>query len=559
MAVRTVQKNANGQTTERSGAVIAKKKYDPVAEFVAFNSAGFREVGSAGIESSEGVIEQAYHGDLYWPEVYELYSRIRRSDPEVGIIRQMFTVLARSVLLNWTAKDPDNAADIEAAEFANSVMADIEGGPARFLETLVSYVPFFGWGFWEIVAGRRDPNWKPPGKDPWRSGEDDNRVGVRRLAWRDPSSFQKWDIDDVTGRLLGMVQLDYPKEEITIPIERALHITFGDPTNPEGLSPLEAIWRLERIKYRLEIIQGMGFEHASGHVKFEVARALDTSEKNLIKEAAASVLTAKEGNYMIVPAGVEAELMDVTFSAAASLLDAIKHYGITKLQMFFGQFVAIATTSNVGSRAAMSDASAFFFTAFNSMMQGFGDQIEETMGRWIFGVANPDAFAGMTGRPILTVSEANKEVQLLALAEFVEKVWPILATGDDDDLAVRRRSGFMPEELPEEPTGPAMEEAAQDEPEPEPDAAAEADDEPPEAEPGDDEPDDESDRDLAVEKLIPPGSQGLPGRTASLEPLPDPEDIETFRADIERLSKVLNINLDHFMGAETIEDEPEIE
>src|SRR5690606_19667698 len=138
-----------------------------------------------------------------------------------------------------------------------------------------SYVPFMGWGWWEVVGGVRDPNWRPPDKeDDWRSQYDDGLPAIRRLAWRDHASFVQWDADERTGRVRGFVQHDYPNPEITIPLARSLHLTYGDPVNPEGLSPLEAVYRLERIKYGLEMIQGIGYEHAAGYAKFQATAAL---------------------------------------------------------------------------------------------------------------------------------------------------------------------------------------------------------------------------------------------------------------------------------------------
>lgn len=56
---------------------------------------------------------------------------------------------------------------------------------------------------------------------------------------------------------------------IILPLDNSLHITFGDANNPEVLSPLEAVWRLERLKYGYEVVMGIGSEHSAGRLKIQ--------------------------------------------------------------------------------------------------------------------------------------------------------------------------------------------------------------------------------------------------------------------------------------------------
>ena len=190
-----------------------------------------------------------------------------------------------------------------------------------------------GFGWWEAVPGLRSSTWR--GGDGWVSEYDDGLVGFRRLAWRDHSSFESWKIDDDTGKLSGFVQHDPPNERVTIPLDQSVHIKFGDLDNPEGLSPLEAVWRLERIKYGLEVVQGIGYEHSAGHVKFTAMEELDATAKATIRQAARAILTAQEGNYITELDGkFTADIMDVPFQAAPAILEAIRYYVLLKLQVY---------------------------------------------------------------------------------------------------------------------------------------------------------------------------------------------------------------------------------
>ena len=249
----------------------------------------YDETGYSGLKEYSGYVQEAYHTALNMPACQPLYSRMRRSDPEVSVVRQVFAALARSVSMHWEAPDDPAPADTEAQEFADTVLDDIEGGVSDFLDSLVGNVPFFGWGWWEVLPGYRDPAWRPPAGDEWRSQYDDKRIGIRRLAWRDSSSFYKWDFAD-NGKLRGMWQWASPSPQVLLPVENSLHVTFGDSHNPEGLSPLEAVWRLERIKYGLEVVQGIGFEHAAGYLSV-------TAENTLTDARQGANQSRGQGNY----------------------------------------------------------------------------------------------------------------------------------------------------------------------------------------------------------------------------------------------------------------------
>src|SRR3990172_5483086 len=282
--------------------------------------------------------------------------------------------------------DKPTSGDEAAGEFYESELDNQEGGVTKLLDMMVSYTPFLGWMWLEAVPGLRRKDWRPPSDldgepDPWRSEADDGLIGIRRFAFRDHSSFMQWDMGDRSGRIRGMVQMDPPNSEVTIPLDKSLHVTFGDSNSPEGLSPLEAIWRLERYKYQLEIVQGIGFEHSAGHAKFPATETLTDEDHANIKRAARAILTAQEGNYLALPAKIQADIIDAPFSAAGNLLEAIRYYGLLKLQLYNMQWVAIASTAGTGAYSAMSDASSMFLLYWNAMISSFIDQYDEQIGK----------------------------------------------------------------------------------------------------------------------------------------------------------------------------------
>lgn len=407
------------------------------------------EIGTLGLQEAAGYVQEAYHAELQWPTVQPLYSRLRRSDPEISIVRNVYQALARAIKLKFVLGDDPTDDEKKAQDFGESVLEDMESGADGFLSTLVSQVPFMGFGWWECVLGLRSKNWTPPSdEDDWRSEYNDNFIGIRRLAWRDHSSFAKWDMNEKTGKLRGFVQQDPPNPNIIIPLDRSLHIAFGDTHNPEGLSPLEAVWRLERIKYGLEVVQGIGFEHSAGYLNVQTTDSLGPSDKAEIKRAAKSITSAQEGNYVALPKGITAELKDVPFSAASSILEAIKYFGVLKLMVYNMQWAALSSVTGVGSNAAMTDSSQMFITVFNAMMEGMIAQMDSQIGRRLFSL-NSDRFPGMVKRPRLVCTPIEKQVSLTELSAFLDSIaWMDLS--EDDLKDIRRKSGVLNESTPAE-------------------------------------------------------------------------------------------------------------
>ena len=330
------------------------------------------EIGTLGLDSYAGIITEAYITEYTWPSCIPLFDRLWRADPEVAIARLIFDAMSREQTVKFdhhpSVEKPTPDDDL-AVEFANEVLEDIEGGISKWYNKAMSTVPFYGWGWWEAVPGLRKEGWRPPGRgqvpDPWRSSYDDGLVGYRRLAFRRYSSFYDWGMDEETGRLYGWYQHDLPNEPVLLPLEKSLHLTFGDSDNPEGLATFEALARLERVKFALEVILGIGFERSAGYVEFTSEEKLTDDDIKMIRQAARAIAMAQEGNYLAIPGKIKGQIIDVAFAAAGELLGSIKYYGILKLGLIGMAWAALGTMSPYGSYSSIVDASAFFLSLWN--------------------------------------------------------------------------------------------------------------------------------------------------------------------------------------------------
>lgn len=434
----TVKKKTPPKKTIRELAEPPQKKKDRIG-------IRFVEAGKTGIKEWSGFITAAYNAQLQWPTVQPLYSRLRRSMPEIVMIRQAFTSWARNV--KPIVELPDEPSDDDKAyqDFLESDFENMEGGFAQFVDTLVNQVPFMGWGWWEAVPSIRDPKWKPPGDDNWRSEADDGLIGLRRLAWRDSSTFYGWDMPEPSKRLKGMIQQVVPSPPVTLPLDQSLHMTFGDPVNPEGLTPLESVWRLERMKYGYEVVMGIGSEHAAGHLSVEKTTegTLSDDDETMIAETAKNLLSAQEGNYAYWPYGLKGSVLDVPFSAAGNILEIVKHYSILVLSVYTMQWIALNTMTSTGAQASQVDSTDSGVFNFNAMMDGFASQYDQQIGKRLF-KWNKAEFPGITKRPKIKFSHIDKSLALNDLANFFRTLDGILPLTDDDYKALRQKSGFLP-------------------------------------------------------------------------------------------------------------------
>jgi hypothetical protein len=374
--------------------------------------------------------------------------------PEIAIIRQAFSSWARNVTIRVDLPDNPTDDDKRYQAFVETCFAEMRGGFGKFIDTVINNVPFYGWGWFTVVPGRRDPEWTAPDGDDWKSESDDGLVGLRAIAFRDTSSFYGWEMDD-KKRLLGMWQLDIPNPSVMLPIEESLHLTFGDPNNPEGLSPLEAVYRLERIKYGLEVVQGIGYEHAAGYVNVQKTETgqLSTDDMRNIANAAKAILTAQQGNYAAWPFGITGEVKDVGFGAAGNLLAAIQYYGVLALSCYTMQWIALSATTGSGSYAAMTDSSSMGVFTFNAMLDGFASQLDDQVGRRLYEWNKP-AFPNLTARPKLSFTHIDKEMALGELAQFITQMKDVLQLGPDDIKAIRERVPFLPNDVSQDTSAP---------------------------------------------------------------------------------------------------------
>ena len=75
------------------------------------------EKGSSGLNEYSGFVQEAYNTKLTWPTVYPLYNRLRRSNPEVSLVRLAFMSWARNIDIEVDAPEEPTADDLAYKDF----------------------------------------------------------------------------------------------------------------------------------------------------------------------------------------------------------------------------------------------------------------------------------------------------------------------------------------------------------------------------------------------------------------------------------------------------------
>lgn len=215
-----------------------------------------KEIGRIGQRRYGGVIYEEFLHELRGKRGIEAYREMSENDDVVGAILFAIEMLVRQT--DWNVEPGgDSQADIDAAEFVESCMNDMQNTWIDTISEILSFLTF-GWSYHEIVYKRRMGRTKD-GRT--RSKYTDGLIGWRKLPIRAQETLYQWEYDD-EDNLKGMTQMPPPSYNLyTIPIEKALLFrTKSRKDNPEGRSILRNAYRSWYFKRRIQEVEGIGIE-----------------------------------------------------------------------------------------------------------------------------------------------------------------------------------------------------------------------------------------------------------------------------------------------------------
>jgi uncharacterized membrane protein YgcG len=241
------------------------------------------ERGYSGIKSIAGVIEEECERDLRLPRWNVICEEMLKDAVVYASVDTTQTIISKS---KWKVKLPagvKNPVEQKRVDILNSMMDDMEHSFLGFIKNCVSFVPY-GFSAAEIVLRKRLHS--------EGSNFNDGYYGIKKLAFRSQSTVSGWRFKNNGRDLAGMWQsvavpesktyknsqseatsrfiynfengrhvrltLDGDKD-IYLPIEKLL-LFRNNPLkdNPEGNSPLRAVYKAWRYKIAYEAVESAG-------------------------------------------------------------------------------------------------------------------------------------------------------------------------------------------------------------------------------------------------------------------------------------------------------------
>lgn len=147
-----------------------------------------KEIGRIGQRRYGGVIYEEFLHELRGKRGIEAYREMSENDDVVGAILFAIEMLVRQT--DWNVEPGgDSQADIDAAEFVESCMNDMQNTWIDTISEILSFLTF-GWSYHEIVYKRRMGRTKD-GRT--RSKYADGLIGWRKLPIRAQETLYQWE------------------------------------------------------------------------------------------------------------------------------------------------------------------------------------------------------------------------------------------------------------------------------------------------------------------------------------------------------------------------------
>ena len=199
------------------------------------------EIGTTGLKSFSGRIDEEYHQRLRGGKAAKIYEEMSDNSAVVGAVLYAIETYLRRV--SWSVVPANQSPEaLKEAKFLEECMEDLDQTWEEFLCEVLTML-IYGYSLFEIVLKiRGGPQERSQTR---RSKYTDGRYGWRSFAPRAQTSVEEWDLDQESN-VLGVVQSAAPDYKRTyLPMNRCmLFRTKSRKNNPEGRSFLRNLYPL---------------------------------------------------------------------------------------------------------------------------------------------------------------------------------------------------------------------------------------------------------------------------------------------------------------------------
>lgn len=353
-----------------------------------------RSLGATGLAEFGGfVTDAAPLRELEGHRGLKLYREMSQTDAACASIIYAIEKLIRQV--PWRVAPASTADyDIEAADFLQTCMDDMEGTWHDFVAENMKGMLVYGHALVECVYKRR------AGESPQahlNSRFADGRIGWRDLASRSQDTIYRWVYDD-NGRLLGAEQQAPPKYRLVyLPLSKCvLFRTAVEKGSPLGVSIFRSAYKSWYIKRGLESLEAVGAERDLCGIPvvwlpqeiLQAAEDGDAQAKALVESyyKLATNIRQDAQQGIVMPLAFDdkgnkmfdLQLLGSAGSKQYNANDIIKRHTDDIYRTVLADFIALGGSSGgTGSWAMHDDKTKLFLQALKSFIDTFVESLNK--------------------------------------------------------------------------------------------------------------------------------------------------------------------------------------
>lgn len=319
----------------------------------------------------------ARRGELFGNRRIRIKDLLLMAEQDETMAAMFYAIETTMAQVNWRHEPRDNGEEstapeaLRAAEFADSLLNDMEAPLQAYVENAVSYL-VAGYSLAEITFRQRN---LAEG-----SRFTDNLWGIKALVERPQTTVADWVVKD--GRVVAFKQNTAAGR--AVPLAKSMHLTVkGAPNRPQGKSLFKAAYRMFQLKRRIQDSEAIGIERdLCGLPVMEIPQAdidaatlrPDTVEgkqaaaRIKAAQAAVSDMRLNEAGGLVIPSDVYESEKDgsatsqrkynfrIVTSAGSRSIDtrgAIREYDLAIARIAMMQFLRLG--DRAGGSYALSD------------------------------------------------------------------------------------------------------------------------------------------------------------------------------------------------------------
>lgn len=219
-----------------------------------------KRIGVTGVHRGRrfGTLQREFIDKLRSTRRHEVFREMRLNDATIHGVLGLIRLFSRAVDWHVEPADTDSREAVEAAEFVDGALGDMEKPWKVHVEEFLTCLPH-GFHVAEKLFKRREG--RHPDDPTRHSAFDDGRIGWRRFAPRLQDSIEEWRFDEA-GEITAAVQTDPESfDEFTIPRPKMLlfRASHDDPHPAHG-ALLRGVFVSWYRKKNMEEIEGIGAE-----------------------------------------------------------------------------------------------------------------------------------------------------------------------------------------------------------------------------------------------------------------------------------------------------------